>query len=228
MIVDDEPLALALLENYVLKTEFLQLNYRCKNAVQAKQIIKNTRIDVIFLDIHMPEFTGLEFSRLIDKETRIIFTTAFDQYALQGYKVNALDYLLKPFDYEEFLIAATKAKEWFEKVRKTIEPLKEYIYVRSEYKQVKIIFSEVLYFEGLKDYVKIWLKNIPKPVLTLMSLKTLENELPRLKFMRVHRSYIIALDKIEMIEKGSVLIGQKSIMIARPYKTDFNKFIEGN
>ncbi|MCW3085517.1 MAG: response regulator transcription factor [Bacteroidetes bacterium] len=222
LIVDDEPLALALLENYIAKTDFLQLKHRCKNAVQAKEYLAREKADLIFLDIHMPELSGMELSKIIDKNTRIIFTTAFDQYAVEGYKVNALDYLLKPFDYEEFFAAALKAKEWFE--RTPAAPEKEFIFVRSEYRQIKIMLDDVLYFEGLKDYIKIWLKDHPKAILTLLSLKALEKELPASKFMRVHRSFIIAFNKIKSIEKSQIVIGNARISIARQYKNAFQKF----
>ncbi|MEJ0055997.1 MAG: LytTR family DNA-binding domain-containing protein [Bacteroidota bacterium] len=227
MIVDDEPLALSLLEKYISRTGFLQLVHRCKNAVQAKQVLKDAKIDLIFLDIHMPELTGMEFSKSIDIGTRIIFTTAFDQYAIEGYKVNALDYLLKPFNYEEFLAAATRAKEWFEKSGAFEDTRKDYLFVRSEYKQIRVKLTDVLYFEGLKDYIKIWLKDNPRPVLTLLSLKALENELPSSLFMRIHRSFIIALDKVTMIDKNQVVIGKTHITISRPYKEAFREYMNG-
>lgn len=226
MIVDDEPLALDLLEKYITQTGFLQLVHRCKNAILAKEILEKAKVDLIFLDIHMPELTGIELSKTLDKKTRIIFTTAFKQYAIYGYKVNALDYLLKPFNYEEFLVASTKAKEWYEFLSNRNHPEREFIFVRSEYRQIKIMLNEVLYFEGLKDYIKIWLKDTTKSILTLSSLKALEQELPASRFMRIHRSYTIALDKIKSIEKGQVIIGATRITIARQYKNSFQKFMD--
>lgn len=225
MIVDDEPFALKLLEKYVSETDFLSHASSCANAIQAEAVLASAKVDLIFLDINMPDLSGIEFSKGIDKNTRIIFTTAFTEYAVQSYKVNALDYLLKPFNYDEFLAAATKAKEWFE-VRNTQSNIeKEFIFVRSEYRQIKIMLNEVLYFEGLKDYIKIWLKDTPKPILTLLSLKTLEGELPASKFMRIHRSFIIAFEKIDLVKNNQVHIGKTLIPIARQYKDEFQKFL---
>ncbi len=175
LIADDEPMALNLLESYVQKTPFLELKAKCSSAIEAMQSMEDLApIDLFFLDIQMPELTGLEFAKLIPTSSKIVFTTAFDHYAIEGYKVNALDYLLKPFDYSEFLNAANKAKTWFENNQLTPisqETKSEFFFVKSEYKQVKIIFSEILYIEGLKDYVKIFVKDQTKPILTLMSLK---------------------------------------------------------
>jgi len=231
IIVDDEPLALNLLERYVRKTPFLELVYRCSNAIEALEILNKQTIDLIFLDIQMPELSGIEFSRVIGKDAKIIFTTAFDEYAIEGFKVNALDYLLKPFNYEEFLRAANKAREWFELVnsrQKTQENNHDYIFVKSEYKQIKIQLNEVLYFEGLKDYIKIWLKDNTRPILTLMSLKSLEKELPPDKFMRIHRSFIVALDKIQSVERSQIIIKNNiRITIADQYKEKFQNFITG-
>lgn len=232
LIVDDEPLALDLLERYVLKTPFLEYKHRCSSAIEALEILNKQPIDLIFLDIQMPELTGIEFSRVIGKDTKIIFTTAFNEYAIEGFKVNALDYLLKPFNYEEFLKAANKAKEWFELTsasKKNESGNNGYIFVKSEYKQVKINLNDVIYFEGLKDYVKIWLKDQPKPILTIMSLKSLTEELPSIKFMRIHRSFIVALDKIQSVERSQVIMTNTTrITIAEQYKQAFQAFITGN
>ena len=232
LIADDEPMALNLIESYVLKTPFLELKAKCNSAIEAMQVLEDQKdIDLFFLDIQMPDLTGLEFSKLIPQNSRVIFTTAFDQYAIDGYKVNALDYLLKPFDYNEFLNASTKARNYFES-QQTVsvskpEKKQEFFFVKSEYKQIKINFSEILYIEGLKDYVKIYLKDNPKPILTLMSLKKLEEELPSENFMRIHRSYIIALDKIEAIERNHIVIGKEQIAIAPNYKDSLMEYIGG-
>ncbi|HET8964289.1 MAG TPA: LytTR family DNA-binding domain-containing protein [Chitinophagales bacterium] len=232
LIVDDEPLAIHLLSRYVAQTPFLQCEAKCSSAIEAMEVLQHTKIDLIFMDIQMPELNGIEFSRTLNKEIKIIFTTAFDDYALEGFKVNALDYLLKPFNYEEFLIAANKAKEWYELIQLKNAPVAEepgnFIFVKSEYKQIKIDLNEVLYFEGLKDYIKIWLKGVPKPILTIMSLKSLESQLPSLKFMRVHRSFIIALDKIQIVERGHVIMNNNvQVKIADQYKEKFQNFISG-
>ncbi len=231
IIVDDEPFALELIQNYVSKTPFLELKGKCSNAFDVLELLNTEKIDLVFLDIQMPELSGLELSKTISKETKIIFTTAFSEYALDGFKADALDYLMKPFNFEEFYNAAAKAKEWFTlKRKKASENPKntDFIFVKSEYKQLKINFDEVLYFEGLKDYIKIWLVNQPKAILTLMSLKSLEEELPESKFMRIHRSFIVALDKIEEIERNQVIINKQRITVAEQYKNKFQQFISKN
>ena len=170
VIIDDEPLALELMESYVRKTPFLELCGKYNSAVMA--------------------LNGLELSRMLPQDTRIVFTTAFDQYALDGFKVNALDYLLKPINYNEFLAASRKALEWFE-LKHQANPSHEedFIYVKSDYKLVQIRLEDILYIEGLKDYLKIYTENAPRPVLTLVSMKSMEERLPYPRFMRVHRSY---------------------------------------
>ncbi|MGJ8744822.1 LytR/AlgR family response regulator transcription factor [Polaribacter sp.] len=232
VIVDDEPMALNLVESYVEKTPFLVLKKKCSSAIEAMEFIKNDPVDLLFLDIQMPDLTGIEFSKMLPKETRVIFTTAFDQYALEGFKVEALDYLLKPFDYAEFLAAANKANTWFELIKGKKHPIlseeKEFLFVKSEYKQLRIKLADVLYFEGLKDYIKIWLKDNPKAILTLMSLKSLEAELPKTQFMRVHRSFIVSLKNIEVIERSQIIINQQRITVSEQYKPRFLEFVNNN
>ena len=232
IIVDDEPMALNLVESYVEKTPFLVLRKKCSSAIEAIEYISNGSVDLLFLDIQMPDLTGIEFSKMLPQESRVIFTTAFDQYALEGFKVDALDYLLKPFDYAEFLVAVNKAHTWFSLTKgKTVannSKEKEFLFVKSEYKQVRIKLANVLYFEGLKDYIKIWLKNNPKPILTLMSLKSLEKELPEAQFLRVHRSFIVSLKNIESVERSQIIINQKRITVTEQYKADFLAFIAKN
>ena len=231
VIIDDEPLALDLMERYVKNTSFLDCKGKYNSAIEALEIINSSKIDLVFLDIHMPELNGLEFSRILPKETRIIFTTAFNKYAIEGYKVNALDFLLKPFNYEEFFTASQKAKEWFDLNAKQNTRLidsddKKFIFVKSEYKQLKINLKEVLYFESLKDYVKIWIQNQQKATLTIMSLKSLEGELDQDSFMRIHRSFIISLNSIQSVERGRVLMTNGIyITVAEQYKIKFNEYI---
>lgn len=232
VIVDDEPMALNLVERYVAKTPFLVLKKKCSSAIEAMEFIKTEPVDLLFLDIQMPDLTGIEFSRMLSKETRVIFTTAFDQYALEGFKVEAIDYLLKPFDYAEFLAAANKANTWFELVKGkqqvALSQEKEFLFVKSEYKQLRIKLADVLYFEGLKDYIKIWLKDNPKPILTLMSLKSLQEELPETHFMRVHRSFIVSLKNIEVIERSQIIINKQRITVSEQYKPKFLEFVNQN
>lgn len=233
LIVDDEPMALSLIESYVLKTPFLELKGKCRSAFEALEKIHETPIDLLFLDIQMPQLNGIELSKTLSKNTKVIFTTAFDQYALEGFKVDALDYLLKPFNFEEFYKASSKAKDWFALVHQSNKPNSHkesptYIFIRAEYKLVKILLDDILYIEGLKDYVKIWLANESRPLLTHTSLKKLEEELPKNKFMRVHRSYIIALDKIQAVERSQALIHNQYIPIADQFKQTFLDFIDKN
>ncbi|MBF6598587.1 MAG: response regulator transcription factor [Fermentimonas sp.] len=231
-IVDDEPLAVSLLESYVNKVPFLKLTGKYSNALSAMQNIANETVDVLFLDIQMPEVNGMDFAHTIGLHTRVVFTTAFSEYAVEGYRVNALDYLLKPFSFEEFVAAAKKAYNWFEIIKqKSIPELEKErekvgIFVKSEYKYLHIIYDDILYIEGLKDYVKIYTLNDLKPILSLMSLKQLEEDLPLGKFVRVHRSYIINVDKISSINKNRIIIDKKQIPIGETYKKQFMVLIE--
>ena len=224
-IVDDEPLALSLLESYVNKTPFLELAGKYSSAVQAMKELPGHQIDLLFLDIQMPELNGLEFSKMVDARTRIVFTTAFDQYAIDGYKVNALDYLLKPISYVDFLQAANKAVQWFELLQQSKEEIQS-IFVKSEYKLVQIELSKILYIEGLKDYLKIYEEDSPKPILSLMSMKAMEELLPASRFMRVHRSYIVQKNKIRIIDRGRIVFGKNYIPISDSYKQAFQEFLD--
>ena len=182
-VVDDEPLALGLMASYVKKTPFLELVGSYSSAVQAMQEMHDNPVDLIFLDIQMPELNGLDYSRMISPQTRVVFTTAFNQYALDGYKVNALDYLLKPISYPDFLLAANKAQEWFRLVEQSQQSEKKEnqdeklsIFVKSDYKLIRIELKNILYVEGLKDYVKIYEENTGRPVISLMSMKAMEEK----------------------------------------------------
>ncbi|MDR2816579.1 MAG: LytTR family DNA-binding domain-containing protein [Proteiniphilum sp.] len=224
-IVDDEPLALSLLESYVQKTSFLRLAGKYSSALSAMKHLAEEKVDLLFLDIQMPEVNGMEFARIIGDHTRIIFTTAFSEYALEGYKVSALDYLLKPFSFADFLTAAKKALTWFEMTEKkpVAETVQENsgIFVKSDYKLLHVLYDDILYIEGLKDYVKIYTGSQPKPVLSLISLKALEEDLPSDRFMRVHRSYIIHKNKITSINKRRIIIGEKQIPMGDTYRKQF-------
>ena len=162
---------------------------------------------------------------MVDSGTRIVFTTAFDQYAIDGYKVNALDYLLKPISYVDFLQAANKAVQWFELLQQPKEEIQS-IFVKSEYKLVQIELSKILYIEGLKDYLKIYEEDSPKPILSLMSMKTMEELLPASRFMRVHRSYIVQKNKIRIIDRGRIVFGKNYIPISDSYKQAFQEFLD--
>ena len=212
-IVDDEPLALDLLESYVNKTPFLTLDGKYSSSVQAMKELPEKRVDLLFLDIQMPELNGLEFSKMVDPHTRIVFSTAFEQYAIDGYKVNALDYLLKPISYVDFLQAANKAEEI------------ESIFVKSDYKLVQIELKKILYVEGLKDYVKIYTEDSARPILSLMSMKSMEELLPASRFMRVHRSYIVQKEKIRVIDRGRIVFDKTYIPVSDSYKQVFQAFL---
>lgn len=233
-IIDDEPLAIELLESYVAKTSFLKLTGSYSSAIEAMQDSTTQSVDMIFLDIQMPEISGMEFARFIKDDTRIIFTTAFSEYALEGYRVDALDYLLKPITYSKFLEASKKALKWFEMKKSASETTttekhrqeEEQMFVKADHKLIRILFIDILYIEGWKDYVKIHLKDKPHPILSLMSMKGLEETLPSTKFIRIHRSFIIQKNKIDSISKNRVTIGKKELPIGESYKEEFNKIID--
>ena len=246
-IIDDEPLALGLMENYVNKTPFLQLVGKYENALDAMQDISKEPPQLIFLDIQMPEVNGLEFSKIIQNKTKVIFTTAFQQYALDGYKVNALDYLLKPISYPDFLQAAQKALDWYELLDNnhssqsnqtnsvvTDENIslvtsdltkKQSIFVKSDYKLVQIYLDKIIYIEGLKDYVKFYVEDETYPILSLLSMKSLESVLPADRFVRVHRSFIVQPKKIKVIERNRIVFGKEYIPISESYKDAFQEFL---
>lgn len=233
IVVDDEPMALKLIESYVSKTPFLELKNSFSNAIDALEFFNNDPVDLLFLDIQMPDLSGMELSKIVKEKTKVIFTTAFDQYALEGFKVDAVDYLLKPFDYGEFLVGAQRA---YDRIRYSKQEIssdlvhtdKEFLFVKSGYKQLKLELEKILYFEGLKDYVKIVVKDNPSPVLSLMTLKSLEVDLPSEKFMRVNRSFIVALPHIEEVERGLILLNNIQITISEQHKAKFTAYIEKN
>jgi two-component system response regulator LytT len=229
--VDDEPLALGLVSSFIEQTPFLQLKARLSSAVEALRVLNDEDIDLLFLDIQMPNLNGIELARVLDSrinKPRIIFTTAYNQFALEGYKVDALDYLLKPFNYEEFLRAAQKALKYKELTNKPADEPKqeeEYLFIKVEYQLVRVALNDILYIEGLKDYVKIWLKSAAKPLLSLTSLKALEEKLSSRRFMRVHRSFIVSLDQISSVTRNTLQIGDINISVGEQYKDAFNAFI---
>ena len=231
--VDDEPLALRLVETFIEQTPFLQLTASCDNAVEAMSLIREKQPDLVFLDINMPNLTGMELARLLQEQPgqvpKIVFTTAYNHYAIEGYKVNAVDYLLKPFSYEEFLRAANKVLQITEEASnnfQTVAADDEFIFLKVEYQWVRIPLKEILYIESLKDYVKVHLDDSQKGVLSLISLKALEEKLPSAKFMRVHRSFIVSLDKINAITKNSIFIGKTEITVGEQYKETFKTIVD--
>lgn len=233
-LVDDEPLALSLLESYVRKTDSLELCGSYSSAIQAMKSLPEHPVDLLFLDIQMPELNGLEFSRMVPTSTRIIFTTAFEQYAIDGYRVNALDYLLKPISYGDFIEAVNKALQWFELRKKAESPDSDsmsnssdanHIYVKSDYKIIQIELDKILYIEGLKDYIKIYTEDNQRPILSLASMKTMEEKLPSNRFIRVHRSYIVQKQKIKIIDKGRIVFGKEYIPVSDSYKQELQNYV---
>lgn len=226
-IVDDEPFALELLESYARKTPFLELKGKYSSAVEALGCLCEQAVDVLFLDIQMPGLNGMEFSKMLDDRTRVVFTTAFSQYAVEGYRANALDYLLKPVSYPDFLEAARKALQWFELLGQAAQPGggPECIYVKSGYKLLQVVTRDILYIEGLKDYVKIHVEGQPRPILSLMSLKALEEMLPASAFLRVHRSFIVRKDKIRVVDRNRIVFGGAYVPVGDSYKQAFLDYI---
>lgn len=226
-IIDDEPLAVELMESYVRKTPFLELQGSFGSGVAAFGMLRDRPVDLLFCDIQMPGLNGVEFSRMLPADTRVIFTTAFSRYAVEGFRVNAVDYLLKPISYADFLAAAQKALEWFELKRHAGAPDDDLrsIFVKTEYRLRQIELERILYIEGLKDYVKIHVEDEPHPVLSLMSLKSLEEQLPADRFIRVHRSYIVQPAKIRTIERNSIVFGRERIPISENYRQAFFDFL---
>lgn len=233
--VDDEPLALGLVCSFIEQTPFLLLKGSFSSGVKALELVHEEDIDLIFLDIQMPDLNGIQMARLLERQPgaagpRVIFTSAFNSFALEGYKVDALDYLLKPFDYEEFLKAANKARSYAEMLKAPLQTPaaagEEYVFLKVEYQLVRVAVKDILYIEGLKDYVKVYLENVQKPILTLTSLKILEQKLPQNAFMRVHRSYIVALEKVSTVSKNAIGIGDLNVTVGEQYKAAFNDYLK--
>lgn len=225
-IIDDEPLASALIKSYVEKTPFLHLTGVYNSAITAMKELRYNAVDLIFLDIQMPELSGIEFARILPKDTKIIFTTAFSQYALEGYEVCALDYLLKPISYEAFVKASGKALEWFQTIRRqTTACTSRFMFVKSDYKLQRISLDDILYIEGLKDYVRIYLADGTK-IISLMNMKNLEEYLPSPEFMRTHRSYIVHMTRIECVDRLRLVAGGNHIPISESYKEQVLEYLD--
>lgn len=229
--IDDEPLALRLVSEYIGKTPYLELVGAFDNPLDAIDFLSSQAVDLIFVDIQMPDLTGIEFARSLEAASKIIFTTAFEKYALEGYKLNAIDYLLKPFSYEEFLKAAGKAHKQVEleaQALPILEANNQFLFLKSEYKIRRINFNDILYVEGLKDYIKVFIAGEDKPILSLNSIKSIEQKLPESQFMRVHRSFIVNLERIETIERSRILFGKIYIPVSDQYKDKFQEYLDKN
>ncbi len=226
LIVDDEPLAQQVIEEFAGRVPFLTVVGKCSSATEAAEVIRNSTIDLIFLDIHMPRISGLEFISSLQDPPQFILVTAYSEYALQGFNVNATDYLMKPVPFDRFLKAVNKAYELFRLRNKPAtsqdQASQKYMLVRSGYQTLKIVFDTILYIEGLKDYVKIYTEG-KKAILSLLTMKGLVETLPAEKFMRIHKSYIISTDRVSAISRNRVMIGEKWIPVGENYRDAFRK-----
>jgi DNA-binding LytR/AlgR family response regulator len=236
--IDDEPLALDLLTKFIEQTPFLSLQGKFSNAIEALSYINQHEVNLIFMDIQMPDLSGMELARILDGKkdsgtTRVIFCTAYHQFALEGYKVEALDYLLKPYSYEDFLTAATKAYQYFVRIGNLAQPIlpttptasADYIFLKVEYQLVKVVLKDITHIEAYKDYVKVHLTSKNHPLLSLTSMKNMEELLPKDRFMRVHRSFIVSLDHIDSISKNVIHVGSQQIAVGDLYKEQFSEFV---
>lgn len=248
-IIDDEPLAVKLLESYAQKTSFLNLVATYGSAVEAMYALQTSPVDILFLDIQMPDLTGLDFARMIPSSIHVVFTTAFREFAIDGYKVGAVDYLLKPIAYTDFLSAAQRvlavvgrqvsAEEVVSKPKIVTEnppaedgntdaalPVEDgMFFVKSDYKYVRVSCQDILYIEGLKDYVKMHLASSQRAVVSLVSMRTLENTLPSTSFLRIHRSYIVNMKRVSMVDRNSVAIDDFVLPISDSYKDAVQKYV---
>ena len=228
-IIDDEPLATDLLASYVKKTANLPLRGAYNSAISAMGELRDNPVDILFLDIHMPELNGLELARLVPKETKIIITTAFDQYAVDGYKANVFDYMLKPISYEMFLDAVRKVETVIMTIKKQdLFTNDRFIYVKSDYKLVQIHLDDILYIEGLKDYVKIYLEGNKKGVMSLINMKRIDEFLPHPEFLRVHRSYIVHMNKVKLVDRARIVFSEEYIPISESYKDVVQDYLDAH
>ena len=233
LAIDDEPLALQQLVTYINKVPFLELAGQCHSALEAQKLMEEEMVDAIFCDINMPDLSGMDFVRQLAAPPFIVFTTAYSEYAVEGYKVNAVDYLLKPFGMNDFLRAALKVQEQYN-LRHQATPQKQSspvqadgtIFVKTDYRVVRIAISDIRYIEGMSEYLKIHLDN-QKPIITLLSMKKMEDYLPPTLFMRIHRSYIVNLQKIQEVNKNRVILDADTYLpIGDLYKDRFNEYLE--
>jgi len=229
LAVDDEPLALKQIGAYIDKTPFFEKIALCSSAFEALQLVREGQVDLLFVDINMPDLNGMDFVKSLEQKIPVIFTTAYSEYAIEGFQVDALDYLLKPISYGQFLKTANKAKAWFDlnnKQPETLQPNQDYIFVKAEHRLIRIHLAEIKYIEGSNEYIIIHLIK-EKPVTTLMRMKNIETELPENMFMRVHRSFIVNLSQVKVIERNRIIFDEKIyIPIGEQYKENFQKFLD--
>ena len=237
LAIDDEPLALRQLVAYIQKVPFFELLGQCQSAAEAREIMEHELVDAIFCDINMPDLSGMEFVRQLAVRPVIVFTTAYSEYAVEGYKVDAVDYLLKPFGFNEFLRAANKVKKMVspsaqeEDERMALSSSEApgeatSIFVKTDYRMLRVQLSDIRYVEGMSEYLKLHLESQPKPVITLLSMKKLEDFLPG-NFMRIHRSYIVNLDKVQEVNKNRVILDADTYLpIGENYKETFQRYLD--
>jgi two-component system LytT family response regulator len=230
--VDDEPLAVRKIGGYIRQTPFLELVAECRSAFEAMEVVSANDIQLIFIDINMPELNGMDFVKSLADKPYVVFTTAYSEYAVEGFKVNAADYLLKPVTFTNFLKAANRVKYLIELTetnkKEVVTATADHLFVKSEYKLVRIELADIKYIESQHEYIKIHLIS-SKPVLTKLSLKSIEEQLPSGRFMRVHRSFIVNLSKIQVVERNRIVFdGKVYIAVSEQYKEIFQNYIDGN
>jgi two-component system LytT family response regulator len=219
-IVDDEPLAVQLLKGYVEKTKSMELLYAGNDAFHVVKLVQENKLDLVLLDIQMPELTGIQFMKIVGKQCKVILTTAYSEYALEGYEYHVVDYLLKPFSYDRFELAITKLLDTHTFAANN-EPVKlDHFFIKSEYKLIRVNFEDIIFIESLRDYIAIH-TNTKQKILSLESLKNMDSSLPTDKFIRVHKSYIVALNKISFVERNRIVINDKYIPIGESYQAAF-------
>ena len=223
--VDDEPLALALLEDNIRQIPSLRLLASCSSAMEALSVLREQEVDLIFLDIQMPGLTGLQFLQSLAERPMIILITAYEKYALEGFNLDVIDYLVKPVSFERFLKACNKAQDFFRLRQNAFAGEQDYFFVNAEYGLIKIVIPDILLIEGLKDYLKIHMAD-GKPLVIRMSLKSIEEKLPAHKFFRIHKSYIVSLSRITSIRKNSVFLGRQELPLSDHYKDDLLRMVD--
>jgi two-component system LytT family response regulator len=226
--IDDEPLALQQISSYIQRTPFLEQVALCQSAFEALDILANTQVDLLFVDINMPDLNGLDFVKSLTQKPFIIFTTAYSEYALEGFKVDATDYILKPIGYEDFLRAVNKVKARIQSVSENDDKLStsnDSLFVKSDYKLIRINLVDIKYIESANEYVQIHIES-EKPITTLIRLKNMEEQLPKSRFMRVHRSFIVNLDKVKVIDRNRIVFDKVYIPVGDQYKDAFQAFID--
>jgi DNA-binding LytR/AlgR family response regulator len=226
LAIDDEPLALQQIAAYINKVPFLELAAQCQSALEARQFLSDERVDAIFCDINMPDLNGMDFVKSLTAPPLVVFTTAYSEYAIEGFKVNAVDYLLKPFGMQEFMRAANRLQERLSIPASAPAETDDTLFLKTDYRIVKVNIPDIRYVEAMSEYLKVWIEGEAKPIITLLSMKKMEERLPD-NFMRVHRSYIINLDKIQEVNKNRVIMDADTYLpIGDLYKEAFQAYLD--